>query len=81
MVYNSTHVSLGKFVYFNVTNLLGIVYVNKVTLRRENSFKDAHNTGCFWITAFFSNPVLFIASMNVNLRGPDDLEGFKYSPT
>lgn len=34
---------------------------------------DGHNTGTFWKTAFLTAPLLFVVSMNVNLRGPYDL--------
>ena len=77
--HNTTYFDVGNLIGYSLLNILGSLYVNIVTLtnERSNPLLDHHfKMNSFFKTVFFSNPVLFLTSMMVNLTGQEDLDGF-----
>ena len=75
-VYDTMYVSGAKFWYYWIMNLIGFTFVNVVNLQNERHcpILDAHmSPASFYKTALIVSPVLFIVSMNVNLRAQNDI--------
>ena len=73
--YDSSQISLGKFVYYLLMNIVGSLYVTVVSLRNERAspFQDQHKSyDSFKWTVLVVSPVLFLLSMNINLKSELD---------
>lgn len=75
-VYDSEFLDLGKFLYWMVMVVAGFTYINLVNLTnlRRNPFLDNHmSPSSFYKTVGLVAPALFVLSMNINIRGKEDL--------
>jgi len=60
-------------------NVVGTTFVGLITLQnvRKNPFLDQHyKMDSFYKTLFIVNPVMFLITFNVNLRGAYDLKSY-----
>ena len=79
VLYNTEYFSASKFLTYCVMNLLGFTFVQCVTLKyeRKSPILDQHFSKASFIkTILFVNPAIFLISLNMNLRGKNDLDGY-----
>ena len=79
IVYFTKYISLQKFVFYSVMNVIGTTFVGLITLqnKRKNPFLDQHyKMDSFYKTLFIVNPAMFFITFNVNLRGAYDLKSY-----
>lgn len=75
-VYDSEFFDAGKFAYWMIMVAAGFTFVNVVNLTnyRHNPILDNHmSPASFYKTMAFVAPAMFALSMNINIRGKQDL--------
>ena len=79
IVYNTEYISLPKFLTYSALNLIGFTFIQVVPLccERYSFITDQWGkTDGFFKLGYAINPVIFMLSMNICMRGKNDLQGY-----